>query len=322
MQEADQSIEMEQKLKKSKDKWRLLKLILKILVTSVALYWVFTKVDFAQLSAALATANYYFLFFALVAYICSQVIASSRLYGYFRAIDLPVGEVYNFKLYLLGLFYNLFLPGGIGGDGYKFYFLKKKFGVNGKSLFSAILFDRISGLWALALITSALVILIPQLEIPNWIPVLVVIFGTILYYLVLRRFFKLFIKGFFWSHLKAIGAWSFQILTVIMLLYGLGFDGKFSPYLFSFLLSSLVAIIPISLGGLGLREIANVGGATYFHLDTHVALLLSLFFYMTAALVALSGLYFLFRPQALGAHRLPDSEEVEQILEDAKEKIK
>lgn len=313
---------MEQKIKRTKNKWRLLKLFLKILVTSAALYWVFTEVDFLQVSEALATANYLFLFFALLAYICSQIIASSRLYGYFQAINLPVGEVYNFKLYLLGLFYNLFLPGGIGGDGYKFYFLRKKFGVNGKSLFSAILFDRISGLWALALITSALVIFIPQLEIPNWIPVLVVILGTIVYYLVLKRFFKVFIQGFFWSHLKAIGAWSFQILTVIMLLYGLGFDGKFSPYLFSFLLSSLVAIIPISLGGLGLREIANVGGATYFNLDTHVALLLSLFFYMTAALVALTGVYFLFRPRALGEHRLPDADEVEQILEDTEGIIK
>lgn len=313
---------MEQKIKRTKNKWRLLKLFLKILVTSAALYWVFTEVDFLQVSEALATANYLFLFFALLAYICSQIIASSRLYGYFQAINLPVGEVYNFKLYLLGLFYNLFLPGGIGGDGYKFYFLRKKFGVNGKSLFSAILFDRISGLWALALITSALVIFIPQLEIPNWIPILVVILGTIVYYLVLKRFFKVFIQGFFWSHLKAIGAWSFQIFTVIMLLYGLGFDGKFSPYLFSFLLSSLVAIIPISLGGLGLREIANVGGATYFNLDTHVALLLSLFFYMTAALVALTGVYFLFRPRALGEHRLPDADEVEQILEDTEGIIK
>jgi len=313
---------MEQNLKKPKNKWRWLKLFLKILVTSAALYWVFTKVDFVQLSEALATANYLYLFFALVAYLCSQIIASSRLYGYFQAINLPVGEVYNFKLYLLGLFYNLFLPGGIVGDGYKFYFLRKKFGVSGKPLFSAILFDRISGLWALALITSALVIFIPQLEIPNWIPVAVVVLGTIVYYLVLRRFFRVFINGFVLSHFKAIGAWSFQILTVIMLLYGLGFDGKFSPYLFSFLLSTLVAIIPISLGGLGLREIANVGGATYFNLDTHVALLLSLFFYMTAALVALSGVYFLFRPQALGERRLPKADDVEQILEDTHDDIK
>src|SRR5690554_2139800 len=313
---------MEQEPKKKNRWWELVKLLFKVIVTLGALYWVSTQVDFQQVRVALQTADFRFLFLALLAYICSQIIASSRLYGYFKAIDLPIGEVYNFKLYLLKLFYNLFLPGGIGGDGYKFYFLRKKFGVSGKPLFSAILFDRISGLWALALITSALVIFIPQLEIPNWIPVAVVVLGTIVYYLVLRRFFRVFINGFVLSHFKAIGAWSFQILTVIMLLYGLGFDGKFSPYLFSFLLSTLVAIIPISLGGLGLREIANVGGATYFNLDTHVALLLSLFFYMTAALVALSGVYFLFRPQALGERRLPKADDVEQILEDTHDDIK
>src|SRR5690554_5718880 len=308
---------MEQNLKKPKNKWRWLKLFLKILVTSAALYWVFTKVDFVQLSEALATANYLYLFFALVAYLCSQIIASSRLYGYFQAINLPVGEVYNFKLYLLGLFYNLFLPGGIGGDGYKFYFLRKRFGVKGKSLFSAILFDRISGLWALALITSALVIFIPQLAIPNWIPILVVVLGTLIYFFILRQYFQIFLKGFVRSHLKAIGAWSFQIITVIMLLYGLGFDGKFAPYLFSFLLSSLAAVLPFSVaGGLGLREFANVQGATFFHLDTHLALLLSLFFYITAALVALSGVYFIFRPQALGEKELPKRTEMEQVLQE------
>lgn len=308
---------MEQQPKKKNRWWELVKLLFKVIVTLGALYWVSTQVDFQQVKVALQTADFRFLFLALLAYICSQVIASSRLYGYFKAIDLPVGEVYNFKLYLLGLFYNLFLPGGIGGDGYKFYFLRKRFGVKGKSLFSAILFDRISGLWALALITSALVIFIPQLAIPNWIPILVVCLGTLIYFLVLRQYFQIFIKGFVRSHLKAIGAWSFQIVTVIMLLYGLGFDGKFAPYLFSFLLSSLAAVLPFSVaGGLGLREFANVQGATFFHLDTHLALLLSLFFYMTAAVVALSGVYFIFRPQALGEKELPKRTEMEQVLQE------
>lgn len=307
----------EQTTKKQSKTWSVIKFLLKLSVTSLALYWVSTQVDFVQLWQALSTANYFYLFLALIFYICSITVAASRLYGYFKAIDLPIGEYYNFKLYLLGLFYNLFLPGGIGGDGYKFFFLRKKFGIKSKPLFSAILFDRVSGLWALALITSALIIFIPQLAIPNWVPAMVVIVGTLIYYIVLKRFFTPFIKGFWLSHTKAVIAWSFQIITVIMLLYGLDFEGKFAPYLFSFLLSSLVAVLPISVaGGLGLREFANVQGATFFNLDTHLALLLSLFFYMTAALVALSGIYFIFRPQALGEHRLPNKKEVEQILQE------
>lgn len=305
---------MEENIKRRKKYGRIAKTILKVLVTLVALYWVSTKVDFSAVRDALLRSNFFYLLLALLAYIVSQVIASSRLYGYFRAIGLPVNGTYNFKLFLLGLFYNMFLPGGIGGDGYKFYFLRKKFGVGKKKLFSAIFFDRVSGLWALSLITAALVIFIPQLRIPNWVPMMVVLVGTVLYYLVLLRFFKSFVAGFVSSHLKAVGSWSFQIIAVILLLYALDFEGKFSPYLFTFLLSSLVAVIPLSAGGLGLREMANVYGATYFQLDTHLAVLISLLFYMIALLVAFSGAYFIFRPKGLGTHRLPGQEEVAEEL--------
>ena len=166
------------------------------------------------------------------------MIASSRLNGHFRASGLLLTEKYNFGLFLLGLFYNLFLPGGIGGDGYKLYFLRRKFGVRGRKVFSAIFFDRLAGLWALALMTGALVVFIPQLGIPNWIPGLVLLVGTVVYYIVLTKYFKDFSYGFFTHHIKAVGSWSFQILAVILLLYALGFDGKFSPYLFNFLLFS------------------------------------------------------------------------------------
>lgn len=310
---------MEENVRKRKKWERIAKTFLKVLVTLVALYWVSTKVNFADVKDALFQSNLLYLLLALLAYMVSQLIASSRLYGYFRSIGLPINETYNFKLFLLGLFYNMFLPGGIGGDGYKFYFLRKKFGIGGKKLFSAIFFDRLSGLWALSLITAALVIFIPQLGIPNWVPTLLVLGGTVIYFLVLWRYFNVFVKSFVSSHLKAIGSWSFQIIAVILLLYAMDFEGKFSPYLFTFLLSSLVAVIPLSAGGLGLREMANVYGATYFQLDTHLAVLISLLFYLIALLVAFSGAYFIFKPKALGEYRLPNQDEVAEQLEKASE---
>lgn len=56
------------------------------------------------------------------------------------------------------------------------------------------------------------------------------------------------------------------------------FDGKFSPYLLIFLLSSLVAIVPSILGGIGLRETIMSFGAKYLGLDPHLAVLISLVF--------------------------------------------
>ncbi len=297
--------------------WRIVKNILKFGVTAFALYWVFSKVDVKDVKEAFFTSNPLYLFLAFLAYALSIVIGSSRLNEYFRGVGLFLGERYNFKLYLLGLFYNIFLPGGVGGDGYKIYFLRKKFDVRGRKLLSAVFFDRLSGLWALSLITALLAIFIPQINIPHELPLLVVALGTAVYYLVMRRYFRDFIGRFFIAHIKALGVQSMQVICAILLLYALGYDGKFAPYLFIFLISSLVAVVPFTVGGLGAREMVNVYGAELFNMDTHLALIFSLLFYVTSALMALFGAYFIFRPQGLGEERLPSAGEVEQDMAQA-----
>jgi len=309
------------------------KTVLKVCITAIALYWVFSKVEADYREQAMENikagsdeyplsfwqfvrqtitdSNPLFLAFAFMAYGCSIVIASSRLNGFFKGVGLILSERYNFRLYLLGLFYNLFLPGGVGGDGYKIYFLRRKFTIKGRKLLSAVFFDRLSGLWALCLITAALVIFIPRLQIPNQVPIVVVIIGSVVYYAIIRRYFSDFSKRFFRTHLKALGAQSMQVICAIFLLYALGFEGKFAPYLLMFLLSSLVAVVPFTVGGLGAREMVFVFGAKYFQLDMHLAILISLLFYLTSALLAAFGSYFIFRPQGLGEDKLPDAAEAD-----------
>lgn len=299
--------------------WRITKTILKISVTAIALYWVFNKVNPRDLKEALVQSNVLFLALAFIAYCVSILIASSRLNGFFNGMGLQLSERYNLKLYLLGLFYNLFLPGGVGGDGYKIYFLRRKFHVKGRRLLSAVFFDRVSGLWALCLITAALILFIPQLNIPREVPIVCVIAGSAAYYFIIHKYFHAFSRHFIVTHLKALGVQSMQVVCAILLLYALGFDGKFSPYLFMFLLSSLVAVVPFTVGGLGAREMVYVYGATYFQLDAHLAVLISLLFYLTSALLAVSGAYFIFRPRGLGEDKLPTTEEVARDVDDDNE---
>ncbi len=291
--------------------WNILKTLLKISITGLSLYLVSRKVEFNDLKDAFDKSNPAFLFLAFISFVISQVISSSRLNTFFKGIGLKVSETYNFKIYLLGMFYNLFLPGGIGGDGYKIFLLRKKFEIKGRRLFQAIFFDRLSGLWALGLIISTLVIFIPHLGIPNWIPVLVVAMGTIIYYVVMRKFFSDYSKQFALSHLKALMVQSMQIVSVILLLYALNFEGKFSPYLFMFLVSSLVAIFPFTVGGLGARELVFVYGAQYFQMDQHLAVIISLLFYCISALLSFSGIYFVFHPQKIGVNKINLKENIE-----------
>ena len=279
--------------------WSLTKLFLKIAVSGLSLYLVFTKVKLHDLKEAFYHANPIFLLIAFLCFVVSQLISSSRLNNFFKGIGLHISDIYNFKLYLLGMFYNLFLPGGIGGDGYKIFFLRKKMEIKGRRLFQAIFFDRLSGLWALGLIVSSLVIFIPKLGIPNWLPILVVALGTVIYYLVMRKYFRDYSHHFVITHIKAILVQSMQVIAVIFLLYTLNFQGKFSPYLFLFLVSSLVAIFPFTVGGLGAREVVFMYGAELFGINPHIAVLVSLMFYCISAVLSFSGIYFVFNPRKL-----------------------
>jgi len=59
--------------------------------------------------------------------------------------------------------------------------------------------------------------------------------------------------------------------------------------------------------------------ATYLKLDQHIAVTISLIFYIISLLVASSGVYYIFRPQRLGADKLPSAKEVEEEIDKEEE---
>ncbi|MBE7176855.1 MAG: flippase-like domain-containing protein [Mucilaginibacter polytrichastri] len=284
--------------------WGIAKTLLKIGFTGALLYFVFRKIPVADVKKVFLSCDPLYLFLAFLTFVVSQIISSWRLLGIFRTIGLDLSFTYNFRLYLLGMFYNLFLPGGIGGDGYKIYLLKKHFSHSGKKIFWSIMMDRLSGVWALALIAITLLIFIPQIGFHYSIPLAAFFAGTAIYYFVVRRFFKDFGPAFVPAHLKAVGVQSFQVISVILILLGIDFAGKFSPYLFTFLISSLASIFPLTVGGLGAREYVFTHASGIFDMNQAIAVFISISFYLISALFSFFGLYFVLRP-----HRLRHAEQ-------------
>ena len=277
----------------------LLKTLLKIGFTGFLLWLVLRKMNFQEVKRILQTANPLYLLLALVTYFASMLFAASRLLSFFRSIHLHLGRKFNMRLYMLGLFYNLFLPGGIGGDGYKIWLLNKTYKKPAKQVFWAIFFDRLSGLWAIGLIIVALVAFIPQIEISRLLIYAVFIVGTGIYYAVAHYFFKEYTRHFWSAHAKAVAVQSLQVLTILCILLALNFNGKYSPYLFTFLVSSLSAIFPFTVGGLGAREFVFTHFSGFFHMNASLAVVVSLLFYLTSAIISLGGLYYVFRSDKL-----------------------
>src|ERR1700727_2895929 len=107
--------------------WTVAKVIIILVVTGGLLFYVFSKVPFAKFRYRLLHANGVWLSAAIVFYFASMLFSAWRLLSFFNSIGLKLNYRFNLRLYFSGLCYNLLLPGGIGGDGYKIYLLHKRY---------------------------------------------------------------------------------------------------------------------------------------------------------------------------------------------------
>jgi uncharacterized membrane protein YbhN (UPF0104 family) len=83
-----------------------------------------------------------------------------------------------------------------------------------------------------------------------------------------------------------------------------GIGANFLAYMLVFLVSSLVAALPFTLGGIGARELVFLYGSRYMHLVQNASVTISLLFYLITALVSLAGVrYFINGKFSLGKAR-------------------
>ena len=274
---------------------KYLKLLLKIGVTIVCFWYISKKIDFNAAKDAFLKANWLWLSLAVILLMLSKLFSAFRLNIYFRNIQIHLPEWRNIKLYWLGMFYNLFLPGSISGDAYKVVLLKRKYDSSYKKTSAAVLLDRFSGLLALCLILSAYGVIVLDKTLYDVILVIGSVTATIALYLVVRFYFKDFLSGFWSTFFWGLIVQFTQVVCVYCILLSLGLRIDQPQWIFIFLVAAVIAVFPVSLGGgLGTREVVFVEGAKYFHLDPQVALVISLLFYLSTVIASIWGLYFVF----------------------------
>jgi len=281
---------------------KLIKLLLKIIITALCFWYISTKIDFTKALDALWQANWWYLLLAVLSFMFSKLLAAFRLNINFRNINVKLPEWRNIKLYWLGMFYNLFLPGSISGDAYKVVILNRKYNAPYKKTSIAVLLDRFSGLLALGVILSMYGAIV--LDIWWWDAILIAgaLFAILALYIVVRFMFKDFLPGFWPTFLWGLAVQTFQVVCLYCVLLSLGnvflatgMEPHQPEWIFIFLVASVVSVVPISLGGgLGTREFVFVEGATFFHLDPHIAVIISLLFYLSNLLSSIWGAYFIF----------------------------
>lgn len=269
-------------------------IVLKVLISVALIYFIFTKLNLKEVLGVLKSADPLYLFFAFILVIGSKISASFRLNLYFHQLKVYLTQKSNMKLYVLGMFYNLFLPGGIGGDAYKGFIIKKKFAVDTKKIIAVLVLDRLSGLLLISLYTCMLALIIQNSPVDNfkiWFAAAIPL-GMLFYWFLNTKFFS-YVLPVMW---KAI-AYSalvqlLQLISIFFILKSLDISTNIIAYLFIFMISSIVSVIPLTIGGIGSREVTFLYGAALLGLNTNISVGVSLLFFLISAVLSLTGVWY------------------------------
>lgn len=268
-----------------------LKLLVKILFTIIALYVISLKVNLDELKAILFKKFSIYLVLGFVFFNLSQMLSVKRFQDILKAVDIKLSYVFNLKFYYKAMFYNLFLPGGIGGDGYKYFYLKKEYDIKSKTLIAHLLADRVFGMVAILLLILLLSFVVLNEYFDYKIYILLGftgLTGLFVFYKLVNKWTRL---GHLTTNLLgySLVIQCIQLMTVMCIMFHFDMNHSFYIYLFLFLISSIVSILPVSFGGLGAREAVFIFSADYFKIDSNLAVALPLMFFIITALSSLIG---------------------------------
>lgn len=280
--------------------------VLKIAISVVLVYFVFTKINFVDVLSVIKRANSFFVVLAILLFVLSKVIAAFRLNLYFHQLDISLTQKSNLQLYLLGMFYNLFLPGGIGGDAYKGYLIKKKFDVATKRVVAVLVLDRLSGMLLLFIYACLLALVMNNGVLSDFRTLffLAIFAGLTVFWFLNKRYFA-YVLQIFW---KSIGYSALvqlaQLASAFFILKALYIDTNIMAYLLIFLVSSIVSVLPLTIGGIGSREVTFFYGAIWLALDQSTSVSISMVFFLITALVSVCGILYHFKKPELASESL------------------
>jgi glycosyltransferase 2 family protein len=264
---------------------------LKLLVSAVLVWWLLRRIGIGRIAGLLRNADGAWLLVSCSVFFASHLLGSLQWRLLLKAEDIRLGWWRTVSFYFIGLFFNNFLIGGMGGDVFRMVDVRKC-SKKGTAAVSGVVLDRMMGFLALSGIAVLAVPLAlasgrfrPSLfggfvaMVLGWLFLLLFFFS--------KRFAKPLTRLFSWLIPDSIGAkmrevyrkihafgrqrrlfiqvtaisFAVQALRVLTHYFaGRALGITVSPlYYFLFIpLIAIMASLPISIGGLGLREQTGV----------------------------------------------------------------
>jgi len=304
--------------------------LVKVAVSVGLIVFLFAKLSPARLLSHLESVRPEQLIVSTVIFFVSVVMGAGQWHLLLKAGGIVLPFAKTFKVYFVGIFFNNFLPAGVGGDVVKVYDVSRV-GNDPYQVFAVTVLDRvigIAGLCVLALVASFMLLAGPGL---NNLHLYIVIFaGCVAPVLALilnkrlsRGVRKLFGKITLWGlggrfdtifrHLGeyrrlrlllaqltvlAMAVQFLRVVTHVLVAQSLGIAVTkldFTQFFVFVPLLSLLMILPVSINGLGVREGAGILLFTQIGFSKEQALLMELITYAIMVVVSMLGGFFFFQ---------------------------
>ncbi|MBF0569962.1 MAG: flippase-like domain-containing protein [Candidatus Omnitrophica bacterium] len=290
----------------------------RLALSAALMAWLFTQIDWKDITTAVRGADPVLLFWAFVVTVAIQFVVLWRWAIFMWALNLqaPLGQVCRY--FFIGLFCNLFLPTSIGGDVVKAIGLSRGVGQKPK-VFASVVLDRLSGFAGLvivallAYVVGTRIVDAPSVLVP--IVVLTVLSVTIGGILFSRRIYAIGCRVFhkipkahkalldmhndvlLMTGRKRTGFGCIALSCLIQILgaflyYLIGralhLEASFLHYLIFAPIVGAITFLP-SIGGLGVREVGWVYFLAKVGVDKGAAASLSLISFFFVIICGLIG---------------------------------
>ncbi|MCP4360270.1 MAG: flippase-like domain-containing protein [Chloroflexi bacterium] len=313
-------------------------LVVRLIVSVLALGVVFYLIDIRSFGPILAEIDIVYYLGGILLYVVAIMILALRLRVILAAAGVRMGLFSLVEINMVGQFFSLFLPTAVGGDVARMYELSHQSSHQATSTsisISAVLLDRIIGLFTLALL-SVVGLVVGAQFIPGtavkW-AAFSLLFGLIFaWWLLLNRRLMAHFQWIFQLPLLnrseetvkqlynllyylnrqpklivscliiSLVVQSMEILSVVMMAQALDIHIAVFTYFIFVPLIWLVTMMPLSLNGIGFREGAYIFFFGQAGVLPALAVLLSLLVFSARVLVGLLG-GLLFLKNSLIAYR-------------------
>ena len=317
------------------------KLIVTLLKTGVTVgligYIVFL-IDFNALQEIRPRIQWGWLALAPVVYAIGFWGVAYRWQSMFHDLGSEFSLKDSYIAYLIGAFYNVILPGGIGGDIIRIGYAKRKTSRSTTLIASTVFAERIFGSMTAFQMGAIAIFFLPMLLVvqlgweilglilggaiwlTGWILIFFFFWGKLGNFLeskmkdrpVTKKLFYVVgkLQQLSWATRSKMvfGGAVFQLidsLSILFLAWGIGIDAPFILFLLVNPVIYLVMILPISLGGVGVREGIMVLFLSLVGVSNTEAAMVALLIYVNHVLVGLLGGGF---QLVLGLHPREDAE--------------